>query len=138
MRLVHRALDPAEIDHERLWGWVGLAAAVCGATILATVGPLTVACPFKHLSGLPCPTCGSTRAVMALLEGEWSDALWLNPATTLAIVCSTVTIPIALWTSRAGHRRWRLVVTSREAGWIRLGALAVIAAQWCFLMLTGR
>lgn len=36
-------------------------------------------CPIKNVTGYPCPSCGSTRAVLLLLKGEFVQSLWLNP-----------------------------------------------------------
>ncbi len=36
-------------------------------------------CLFKAATGLPCPSCGSTRAVLALMAGNAHEALLLNP-----------------------------------------------------------
>lgn len=40
-------------------------------------------CLFHRLTGLPCLTCGSTRAACALLSGDWRGALRVQP---LAVV----------------------------------------------------
>jgi len=37
------------------------------------------ACLFKQLTSIPCPSCGSTRSAISLLQGHFSDALHLNP-----------------------------------------------------------
>jgi len=42
-------------------------------------------CVFKQLSGLPCPFCGGTRSAQALLHGDWSRALYLNPLAFAAV-----------------------------------------------------
>lgn len=42
-----------------------------------TQGP--VLCPFKLLTGMDCPTCGTTRGVAALLNGDISSAWSYNP-----------------------------------------------------------
>ncbi len=47
--------------------------------------PLPVSCPFKMITGLPCPGCGGMRAAWALLHGDVSDALWMNPLSCLVI-----------------------------------------------------
>lgn len=39
---------------------------------------LTV-CIFKRVTGLPCPSCGTTRAVSSLFSGEIVQSLFLNP-----------------------------------------------------------
>ncbi len=32
-------------------------------------------CLFLSLSGIPCPTCGMTRSVIATVQGHWGEAL---------------------------------------------------------------
>jgi hypothetical protein len=41
------------------------------------------ACPFHALTGWLCPGCGSTRALSALLHGEWLRAFAFNPLLAL-------------------------------------------------------
>ena len=36
-------------------------------------------CLFKQLTGIPCPSCGSTRSVLSLLSGDLTGALIWNP-----------------------------------------------------------
>jgi hypothetical protein len=36
-------------------------------------------CLFRHFTGIPCPSCGSTRAVLSLLHGEFIQSLNWNP-----------------------------------------------------------
>lgn len=36
-------------------------------------------CPFKMLTGLDCPSCGSQRAFHAVLHGQFEAAFLLNP-----------------------------------------------------------
>jgi len=36
-------------------------------------------CLFKQVTGIPCPSCGSTRSVLSLLRGDFADALFWNP-----------------------------------------------------------
>lgn len=47
--------------------------------------PLPLMCPFKNMTGLPCPLCGGTRAAHALLHGELGRAIYLNPLALPAI-----------------------------------------------------
>src|SRR5512145_1588695 len=44
---------------------------------------LLPACLFHELSGLPCLTCGATRATLAFARGDWLTALRLNPLVVL-------------------------------------------------------
>lgn len=36
-------------------------------------------CLFKKVSSIPCPSCGSTRAVVALLHGQVKKSIFINP-----------------------------------------------------------
>lgn len=59
-------------------------AAFLGALLLAgAIAPGTWAslpdlCPFHRLTGLPCPTCGLTRAWAAALRGDWALSFRLH------------------------------------------------------------
>lgn len=61
-----------------------------------TEGP--VICPFRLLTGLPCPFCGTTRGMIALSEGHIVQSLAFNPfalVTALGLV-SLIFIPTKL------------------------------------------
>lgn len=42
-------------------------------------------CPFRFLTGLTCPGCGSTRAMHQLLHGHFEAAFMLNPLLIVAL-----------------------------------------------------
>ena len=42
-------------------------------------------CMLKTLMGYDCPSCGIQRALHALLNGEFSEAFWLNPFLALIL-----------------------------------------------------
>lgn len=44
-------------------------------------------CPMKAVTGIPCPACGSTRSLWALMRGEIISSILLNP---LGIVLATI------------------------------------------------
>src|SRR5688572_25327463 len=39
----------------------------------------TGGCLIKHGTGLPCPSCGSTRSVISLVNGDFGNAFMINP-----------------------------------------------------------
>ncbi len=51
--------------------------------------PLRV-CIIKNVTGYPCPSCGTTRAVTLLLEGRITESILLNPFGILVAVIMTV------------------------------------------------
>ncbi len=57
--------------------------------------PVTL-CPFRALTGHPCPGCGMTRAFCALMHGELWRAVKLNPFSPLLFLAA-----IIAWASAA-------------------------------------
>lgn len=66
-----------------LWGAVAL-----GILAIAPFGSYLAGylfgCPFKEITGLPCPGCGTTRAALALAKFDFAGALVRFPLPTLA------------------------------------------------------
>jgi len=36
-------------------------------------------CFIKHISKIPCPSCGSTRSVISIIQGHFQEAIRINP-----------------------------------------------------------
>ena len=43
-------------------------------------------CPFKLLTGIPCPGCGGQRALFAIMHGNIIEAVCINPLSVLLIL----------------------------------------------------
>lgn len=69
------------------YAWVGLHALTPG-------GGSVEVCMFKGLTDIPCPSCGITRSLLLLVDGQWSAALLLNPLGGVAALAMAV---IPLW-----------------------------------------
>ncbi len=50
-------------------------------------------CIIKNVTGIPCPSCGSTRAVEALIHGHLLESIFWNPIGLLLTILVTV-IPV--------------------------------------------
>ncbi|MFN4284793.1 MAG: DUF2752 domain-containing protein [Lacibacter sp.] len=48
-------------------------------------------CLFKNTTGLPCPSCGTTRALTLLLQGNVIGALEMNPLAVPAFLFLSIT-----------------------------------------------
>ena len=59
------------------------------SAVYATTG-LGVPCPFRSLTGLSCPLCGSTRLGAALLDGDVAVAFGLNPVVFVGLLLAAV------------------------------------------------
>jgi hypothetical protein len=42
-------------------------------------GVIPLFCPFKALTGIPCPGCGMTRAILSIIKGDFHGAIGYNP-----------------------------------------------------------
>lgn len=51
-------------------------------------------CLIKNITGIPCPSCGSTRSVVSLIKGDFYNALKINP---LGYVIAAIMILTPLW-----------------------------------------
>ncbi|WP_022852967.1 DUF2752 domain-containing protein [Thermodesulfatator atlanticus] len=72
------------ITERRLWQALilaGLALFFLNAKGIISISSLSLPwrCPFKLLTGLPCPGCGMTHAAKSFLQGNFCDAFSTNP-----------------------------------------------------------
>jgi hypothetical protein len=51
-------------------------------------------CLIKHITNIPCPSCGSTRSVLMFLHGEFLQAVYINP---LGIIIGSILLIIPVW-----------------------------------------
>ena len=42
-------------------------------------------CPVKLVTGYPCPSCGTTRSIHALMHGHFAEALMINPFGVISV-----------------------------------------------------
>lgn len=132
-RVPWRPLHPGEIDHEKLWLAVGLGACLLGGAWLALDLPLPE-CNFKRITGLPCPTCGSTRAVRALRDTDILSAMQWNPLVTLGFAAAAVYLLYAAVVLLFRLPRFRPGPPSaRGSRMLRIAAVALLLVNWIYL-----
>jgi hypothetical protein len=51
-------------------------------------------CLFRHITGIPCPSCGATRSVIAIIEGHLWSGIYINP---LGIIILFIMIITPIW-----------------------------------------
>ncbi len=138
MRFEWRDLDPRETDHELIWAWVGIVAIVGFAVWRRSVGLPPVFCPFKSLTTWPCLTCGGTRALGALVDGQLWTSLRLNPAVATAGLLSSLYLPYAVLVAHLRTRRVRVLLAPRDWTLLRWSVAVTAVASWAFLIADGR
>jgi hypothetical protein len=135
MQLQWRKPAPHELDHELLWLTVSLGAGLALAAWFAAQLP-TPHCVFHSLTGLPCLTCGATRAAIQFFHGHFGASFLFNPLAFLAY-CGLIVFDLyALRVLITRALRLRLVNFSRtEKSFIRYAALLLLAGNWLYLLI---
>ncbi len=72
--------------------------------IARLAGALPVFCPFELLTGIPCPGCGMTRAILSLISGNPSCALLYNPFSFFLLALVTASSLPHRWMQRVPTR----------------------------------
>lgn len=94
-------------------------------------------CPWRDLTGIPCPTCGGTEAAMHLCRGRWTAAWQSNPLAPLLVG------GVLLWAAWAAAAtflpalRVRLALAPREQKAARIGTALLIVLLWLHQILVG-
>jgi hypothetical protein len=105
----------------------------CVPLALVTSGPSL--CPFKLMTGLPCPGCGMTRSVVALLHGDLTVSAYFHPlgAPFVLAMLALAVADAVIWSRhrRSGHparpASWLLErVMATPAPWVAIGALTLV------------
>ncbi len=138
MTLVWRSLRPLEVDHEALWLLVGSASICLLGVALATPGIQLPLCGFKTITGLPCPTCGLTRTVIALSRGDVPRGLFMNPLAAILCGAGLLYLLYAALVLALRLPRFRPTVSATGARRLRIAAFTALAANWLWLIATGR
>ena len=96
-----------------------------GAWVLYTFAPTAYGfypqCPFRLLTGLQCPGCGTTRALHHLLHGRFEEAFRLNPMIFVLIAVALFALPSVLRGRQPGFLM---------KPWFAWAAFAVLTSYW--------
>lgn len=122
---------------------VGAILAACALVAIAMVALLHLdrlpfsLCVFKAATGLPCMTCGTTRALARLARLDVAGALAMNPLSTLG------TLVLLPWGAAdlalLSRGRALALELSPAAGRVfRVAAVVAVLANWAWLVAAGR
>lgn len=127
---------PVRADRQIAWLWAACVAISAAAAPLARpLARLLPACAWHAWTGLPCPGCGATRAMLDLVAGDLRGAFAMNPLATaaaLGFVLGGVAAPC--WLGAGGSVP--VPAPGPKPVWLVLGALLVLA-NWGWLVAAG-
>jgi hypothetical protein len=121
---------------------------IIGASLLLALAALfaridllipEIVCLFHMLTDLPCLTCGGTRALYALIEGDLLRAIEMNPLVALGalgamafVAYSAALLVFGMRPIRPDFRRGTPLLL------LRYGTPAALALNWSYLIVAGR
>lgn len=125
------------VARHAVWPAVALAVYVLAHVLVIALPALhdhaPTFCVFRAVTGVPCPTCGSTRATLALASGQLNLAFRYNPL----ISAAWLILPVALLGARVLKARSRSISVATRR-WAVRGAVLVLAvaglANWIYVL----
>lgn len=115
-----------------------LLAAIAAAPLAGGVfaGAAGEPCLFKDLTGLPCATCGLTRAAHALCEGDPAAAFSLQPLGT-GIALAAGFFGLGWGVVTLAGLRLRLRLAAEDGLWLRVAGGYLALVNWIYLVERG-
>lgn len=134
MQISLRKKSPDEIEFGIIFGSIAIMALVAARYLPLT--DMLPSCRFKAFTGFPCPTCGTTRSLVHLANGDLPGSLLMNPAVTLGMIAALLwflsnTIIVLFDTSRI-----TISLTRSESNTARIAVLALLLFNWYYLGLS--
>ncbi|MNJ98121.1 hypothetical protein D3C87_158840 [compost metagenome] len=93
-------------------------------------------CIFKNVTGIACPSCGSTRSVLLLSHGNFTDALLLNP---LGVFMAAIMLIAPFWllydvilkkdTLYTSYKKFEKIV---QIKWVAITLIILILINWAW------
>ena len=128
-----RFAKASDSGFERLLLLVGLIAPV-GAWLFTRSGLSSPSCLFNDLSGYPCPSCGGTRALRAVVAGDFRGAFLLNPLVVVLMLGGLVAVLYAAGVVLFGIPPWRPRLGRAGRMALRILAIGALLANEWFLI----
>jgi hypothetical protein len=97
MQAINFSHDDGDAARRRAWlNLLGLSAMFATSLLWRPSDNGIILCPFRALTGYPCPGCGMTRAFSAIAHGEPLRAVIYNPLSPVLFIAA-----LLVWASAA-------------------------------------
>ena len=134
MRVVFEKRESGRIEHGVIFG--GIALLALAAVRLLPLASFAPVCAFRHLTGIPCPTCGSTRSVVFLAHGDIAAAFTMNPLAAAGFLIALFLFFYGSITLLFDLPRIRILFTANQKTAARWSSAALLFVEWMYLIKT--
>ena len=125
----------------RLYRFVGSVwiAGIAWITLAGTDGPSV--CIIKRVTALPCPSCGVTRGIRMLFQGDFAGAVQMNPL-SLILALVTIGIPVIFTYDLLGRHRvfwrmWHTIELQIRRKVVAYPLIGLMACNWIWNIMKG-
>jgi hypothetical protein len=134
VRFVLKKRQSGQIEYGVIYGGIALLALFAGRFLpLLDLAP---SCVFKAVTGVPCPTCGSTRSIVFLSHGDMLSAFYMNPLVALCAIIALVYFFYRIITLAFELPAMEVALTEREQDRLRVLAALFVGLNWLYLVVT--
>lgn len=131
MRIFLKKRTPGQIEFGIVYGGIALLALMVARFL--PVLSFAPSCVFKGLTGVPCPTCGSTRSIVRLSHGDLAASLLMNPLMSMTLIAALVVFAYSLITLITDVPRIGVSFSEQEKDMIRTLSVLLILANWLYV-----
>jgi hypothetical protein len=91
-------------------------------------------CLFHRVTGLPCPSCGSTRAILYITRLQFGQALYANP---VGFILAAAMLVFPFWilydiavSKSTFYRFYQTLETCIRKRWVTVILILLVTANW--------
>jgi len=134
MRVSFKKQAVGDIDFGIVYGCIALLILCAGHFLpVCTFFP---DCVFHSLTGIPCPTCGSTRAIEQMSHGNVSASIASNPLIALCFMAALLCFLYSVAARVCGFSRISIACTDSEKNIFSATAFFIVLTNWLYLIIT--
>jgi hypothetical protein len=115
-------------------GMVGYSWIILNHYLFRTEKPTLNVCLFRQVTGIPCPSCGTTHAVLSITQGNFREALNENilgfPVSMILIIFPTWILIDLIRKKDSFYQFYYSAESFLRKNWVTWPALAFLLINW--------
>jgi hypothetical protein len=133
MRIMLKNRTSGQIEFGLIYGVIALTGLF--AAYYVPVLDIAPGCVLKGITGLPCPSCGSTRSIVHLAHGNVIASVAMNPLMSLLLIGAVLFFLYSFGTLVLGMRRVHIKLLENEKKMVRTISVVVLLVNWLYLIM---